>query len=112
MKPIDLIQHQKFQEKLNPFHGRFTHKTAIFWFAKLKKEQLLLLVRSKFENFFRNKVVLNVKQISYFLHFSLLYVVYNTLSKRFSTKKKIIKICLSLQSGEDFQTPEFPKSLI
>ena len=32
---IDLIQHQKFQEKRNPFHGRFTHKKARFWFAKL-----------------------------------------------------------------------------
>ena len=32
---IDLIQHQKFQEKRNPFHGRYTHKTAKFWFGKV-----------------------------------------------------------------------------
>ena len=32
---VDLIQHQNFQEKRNPFHGRFTHKTARFWYAKL-----------------------------------------------------------------------------
>ena len=50
---IDLIQHQNFQEKLNPFHSRFTHKTARFWYAKS----------------LRNKVVLPVKRISQFLHF-------------------------------------------
>ena len=32
---IDLIQHQKFQGKRYPFHGRFTHKTARVWSAKL-----------------------------------------------------------------------------
>ena len=32
---IDHIQHKKIQEKLNPFHGRFPHKTARFWFVKL-----------------------------------------------------------------------------
>ena len=32
---IDLIQHQKLQEKQNPFHGRLTHKAVRFWFAKL-----------------------------------------------------------------------------
>ena len=32
---IELIQHQRFQEKRNRFQGRFTHKTARFWFAKL-----------------------------------------------------------------------------
>ena len=32
---IDLIQHQNFQEKRNPFHCRFTHKTSRFWYAKL-----------------------------------------------------------------------------
>ena len=32
--PRDLLQHKKFQEKRNPFHGRFTHKTARFWFKE------------------------------------------------------------------------------
>ena len=30
---IDLIKHSR--KKRNPFHGRFTHKTARFWFGKL-----------------------------------------------------------------------------
>ena len=32
---IDLIQHQNFQDKRNPFHGRFMHKPARFWYGKL-----------------------------------------------------------------------------
>ena len=30
-------QHRNFQEKRNPFHGRFPHKTARFGYAKLMK---------------------------------------------------------------------------
>ena len=56
---IDLIQHKKIQEKWMPFtavNGRFTHKTARFWFAKLiniwrrGSSCRLLFVCSKFEN--------------------------------------------------------------
>ena len=35
LERIDLIQHENFQEKRNPFHGRFTHITARFRYAKL-----------------------------------------------------------------------------
>ena len=31
---IDLIKHQKFQEKRNPFHNRFRHRIVRFWFAE------------------------------------------------------------------------------
>ena len=63
---IDLMQHRKLQEKRNPFHGRFTHKTARFWFAKLIifEERADLADRVfKAGITFRNKVVLPVKRI-------------------------------------------------
>ena len=31
----DHMQDKEFQEKRSPFHGRFTHTTTRFWFAKL-----------------------------------------------------------------------------
>ena len=31
---IDNIQHWKIPEKWSPYHGRFTHTTTRFWFAK------------------------------------------------------------------------------
>ena len=37
LKEIDHIQHNFFFEIWSPFHGRFTHKTARFCFAKLIK---------------------------------------------------------------------------
>ena len=40
---IDLIQHQNFQEKRNPFHGRFKFKEGAVLAAR---------VRSNFENSF------------------------------------------------------------
>ena len=38
--PIETFHYiKKFQEKRNSFHGRFTHKTARFWFAKKFEER-------------------------------------------------------------------------
>ena len=68
---IDLIQHKKFQEKRNSFHGRFTQNWWTF------EERVVLAARVfKVRKSRRNKVILPVKLISYYLRFSRLFVVY------------------------------------
>ena len=54
------------------------------------KGQFLLVVVFKVWKSLRNKVVLSVKRISYFLHFSLLYVVYRALEWMGSLKNPIV----------------------
>ena len=55
---MDNTQDRNMQEKLNPFHTRFTVKTVWFILAQLADkdmnwDQLLLLMHSKLENVFR-----------------------------------------------------------
>ena len=80
---IDIIQHKRFQVKQNPFHGRgrgrFPDKT--FRYEKLmniwrKGSSCCSCGQCKVWKSLRIKVVLPVKRISYFLHFSQLYLVY------------------------------------
>ena len=82
---MDLIRHQKFQEKRNPFHGLFTFSPfqldfglQNWWtFEEGRRGNAALAARAfKVWKSLRNKVVLPVKRISYFFHFSLLCVVY------------------------------------
>ena len=104
---------QNIEEKRNPFHGRFTHKTARFWYAKLmnnRKRAALAARAFKVWKFFRNKVVLPVKQISYFFHFSLLYMVYkwSMITKYYVTDSQR-HLCL-IKSAEREMRYEFQSS--
>ena len=65
------------EEKRIPFNGRFTHNKV-----RSFEERVVLTARVfKVWKSLRNKVVLPVKRISHFLHFSLLYVVYTYIQK-------------------------------